>query len=65
MVLILWKIFANQFGSKLLITLFAIWIMVVISRISLKAHYPSDVIGATSLAVLCFTLSQQFFLLLL
>jgi membrane-associated phospholipid phosphatase len=64
MVLIIWKIFASEFGNGLLITLTVIWVMVVISRLSLKAHYPSDVIGATSLAVFCFTLSQQIFLLL-
>ncbi|RHW48609.1 phosphatase PAP2 family protein [Lactobacillus bombicola] len=62
MVLIIWKIFGTKFGNGLIITLAVIWIMVVISRISLKAHYPSDVIGATSLAVFCFTLSQQIFL---
>lgn len=63
MVLIIWKIFANKFGNGLLITLIAVWVMVIISRLSLKAHYPSDIIGATSLAICCFTLSQQIFLL--
>ena len=36
--------------------------MVVISRLSLKAHYPSDILGATSLAIFCFSISQQIFL---
>ncbi|WP_270262321.1 phosphatase PAP2 family protein [Lactobacillus panisapium] len=65
MVLIIWELFGTKFGNGLIITLAVIWIMVVISRISLKAHYPSDVIGATSLAVLCFTLSQHIFIFLL
>ena len=38
--------------------------MVIISRLSLKAHYPSDIIGATSLAIVCFSISQQLFLAL-
>ena len=62
MVLIVWELFGSKFGNGLIITLAVIWIMVVISRISLKAHYPSDVIGATSLALCCFTISQQLFL---
>lgn len=62
MVLIIWKLFGAKLGTGLIITLSAIWLMVVISRLSLKAHYPSDIIGATSLAIFCFSLSQQIFL---
>lgn len=62
MVLIVWELFKARFGAALVIALMAIWIMVVISRISLKAHYPSDVLGATTLAVFCFGISQQLFL---
>ena len=65
MALIIWQIFANQLGNRLLLVLAIIWLMVVISRISLKAHFPSDILGATSLAVLCFSIAQQLLFLII
>jgi len=65
MALIIWRLFAGQLGNRLLWILLAIWLMVVISRISLKAHFPSDIIGATSLAVFCFSISQQLLLMVI
>lgn len=65
MALIVWRLFADTLGSKLLLILILIWMMVVISRISLKAHFPSDILGATSLAVFCFSICQQFLLLII
>ena len=62
MSLILIQLFGDTFGFGFALGIIVIWVMVVISRLSLKAHYPSDVIGATSLAVLCFTISQNIFL---
>lgn len=62
MVLILIQLFSKQFGAIFTITLICIWVMVIISRLSLKAHYPSDVIGAASLSVFCFSICQQIFL---
>ena len=43
----------------MVISIIALWVTVIISRLSLKAHYPSDIIGATSLAIACFSISQQ------
>ncbi len=60
--LILLQLFAKDLGMGFIISIVATWIMVIISRLSLKAHYPSDVIGATSLAIICFSISQQLFL---
>ena len=65
MALIIWRLFAGRLGNRLLWILLAIWLMVVISRISLKAHFPSDIIGATSLAVFCFSISQQILLMVI
>ena len=62
--LILLQLFAKDLGLAFIITVIAVWIMVIISRLSLKAHYPSDIIGATSLAIVCFSISQQLFLAL-
>ena len=59
--LILLQLFAKEFGLIFIIGLIALWVMVIISRLSLKAHYPSDIVGATSLAVVCFSISQQLF----
>lgn len=59
--LILMQLFGPKFGIGFIALLVIIWLMVVISRLSLKAHYPSDIIGATSLAIFCFSISTQFF----
>ncbi|MFJ6921104.1 MAG: phosphatase PAP2 family protein [Lactobacillus crispatus] len=59
--LILLQLFAKEFGLIFIIGIIALWVMVIISRLSLKAHYPSDIVGATSLAVVCFSISQQLF----
>lgn len=64
MVLILQQLFGKQLGGSFLLLLLAAWFLVVISRLSLKAHYPSDILGATSLAVACFSLARQIFFIL-
>lgn len=60
--LIVLQLFAKDLGTGFVIAVVAIWVMVIFSRLSLKAHYPSDVLGATSLAIVCFSISQQLFL---
>ncbi len=60
--LIVLQLFAKDLGTGFVIAVVAIWAMVIFSRLSLKAHYPSDVLGATSLAIVCFNISQQLFL---
>ena len=64
MMLILLQLFGAKLGLGFILFLVAVWVMVIISRLSLRAHYPSDVAGATSLAILCFAISQQVFQLL-
>lgn len=59
MALMVWKIFGNQLGLGLFIFLLVTWLLVVISRLNMRAHYPSDILGATSLAVLCFSIAQS------
>ena len=59
MFLMVWKIFGSQFGAGLFIFLVVSWLLVVISRLNMRAHYPSDILGATSLAVLCFSIAQS------
>lgn len=59
MCLMIWKIFGNQFGVGLFIFLVVSWLLVVISRLNMRAHYPSDILGATSLAILCFSIAQS------
>lgn len=60
--LIVLQLFAKDLGTGFVIVVVALWAMVIFSRLSLKAHYPSDVLGATSLAIVCFSISQQLFL---
>lgn len=60
--LIVLQLFAKDLGIGFVIAVVAIWAMVIFSRLSLKAHYPSDVLGATSLAIVCFSISHQLFL---
>ncbi|MBP2057032.1 membrane-associated phospholipid phosphatase [Lactobacillus colini] len=60
MSLIIWKIFGRQLGLGLFIFLLAAWLLVVVSRLNMRAHYPSDILGATTLGILCFTIAQQF-----
>lgn len=62
--LILLQLFAKELGLAFVIGIIALWIMVIISRLSLKAHYPSDIVGAASLAIICFSISQQLFSIL-
>lgn len=64
MMLILLRLFGAKLGLGFILFLVAVWVMVIISRLSLRAHYPSDVAGATSLTILCFAISQQVFQLL-
>ncbi|WP_297951538.1 phosphatase PAP2 family protein [uncultured Lactobacillus sp.] len=60
--LIVLQLFAKDLGIGFVIVVITLWAMVIFSRLSLKAHYPSDVLGATSLAIVCFSISQQLFL---
>ncbi len=60
--LIVLQLFAKDLGTGFVIVVVALWAMVIFSRLSLKAHSPSDVLGATSLAIVCFSISQQLFL---
>ncbi|MGQ5709490.1 phosphatase PAP2 family protein [Lactobacillus sp. PSON] len=60
--LILIQLFGTKYGLGFISLLIIIWMMVVISRLSLKAHYPSDIIGATSLAICCFSITTQIFM---
>ena len=60
--LIVLQLFGKDLGTGFVIVVVALWAMVIFSRLSLKAHYPSDVLGATSLAIVCFSISQQLFL---
>ena len=62
--LIVLQLFAKDLGTGFVIVVVALWAMVIFSRLSLKAHYPSDVLGATSLAIVCFSISQQLFLVI-
>ncbi|GFZ27679.1 phosphatase PAP2 family protein [Lactobacillus corticis] len=64
LMLILLQLFGAKFGWVFGGAIIAIWLMVIISRLSLKAHYPSDVIGAASLAIFCFSLSNQVLLVI-
>ena len=59
--LILVQLFAKEFGLIFIIRIIALWVRVIISRLSLKAHSPSDIVGATSLAVVCFSISHHLF----
>lgn len=59
MCLVIWKIFGSLAGWWLLVVLVASWLLVVISRLNMRAHYPSDVLGATSLAIFCFYIVQS------
>lgn len=59
MSLMIWKIFGKQFGIGLFIILFVAWLLVVFSRLNTRAHYPSDIFGATMLGILCFVIAQQ------
>ncbi len=58
--LIIWQIYGGLFGITLFLGLLALWFLVVFSRIVLKAHYPSDIVGATALSVFCFLLTIPF-----
>lgn len=63
--LILLQLFGAKLGIGFILLLIVVWLMVVVSRLSLKAHYPSDIIGATSLAICCFSISTQFFTMII
>lgn len=64
MALIILQLFSPKMGAGLAVVLLILWLMVVVSRLRLRAHYPSDILGATSLAVLCFAVAQQILLAL-
>jgi membrane-associated phospholipid phosphatase len=58
--LIIWQIYGGILGVSLFFVLFSLWCLVVFSRIILKAHYPSDIVGATALSIFCFLLTMPF-----
>lgn len=64
MALIILQVFGQKMGLGLAAALLILWVLVVISRLSLKAHYPSDILGATTLAIVCFSLAQRVLLAL-
>lgn len=57
--LMLWRIFGKRGGLILFVGIMAVWILVALSRLNTRAHYPSDIIGATTLGIFCFTIAQQ------
>lgn len=61
--LIIWQVFGKSGGLWLLLPILITWILVVISRLKTRAHYPSDIIGATTLGFFCFAIAQQFLML--
>ena len=61
--LIIWQLFGKSGGLLLLVVILSIWILVVISRLKTNAHYPSDIVGATTLGFFCFAIAQQFLML--
>ena len=61
--LIIWHLFGKFGGFLLLLIIISTWFLVVISRLKTKAHYPSDIIGATTLGFFCFAIAQQFLML--
>lgn len=61
MCLIIYSLLKNEYQNYLIAFLVIYWISVVISRLNLRAHYPSDVLGAAALSVFCFTISQSIY----
>ncbi|QNQ81502.1 phosphatase PAP2 family protein [Lactobacillus sp. PV034] len=61
--LMLWHLFGKSGGLLLFLIIIATWLLVVISRLKTKAHYPSDIIGATTLGFFCFAIAQQLLVL--
>lgn len=59
MLLILLQLFSAQFGWVFVVLLLVLWLLIVFSRLRLQAHYPSDILGAASLAICCFSLAEE------
>ena len=51
----------REFDQFFAVILLVYWLFVVISRLNLRAHYPSDVLGAVALSVFCFTVVQTIY----
>ncbi len=61
MCLILYALLRREFDQFFAVILLIYWLFVVISRLNLRAHYPSDVLGAAALSVFCFTVVQTIY----
>lgn len=61
MCLILYALLRREFDQLFAVILLIYWLFVVISRLNLRAHYPSDVLGAVALSVFCFTVVQTIY----
>lgn len=61
MCLILYALLRRILPEFFSIFLIVYWLFVVISRLNLRAHYPSDVLGAVALSVFCFTVVQSIY----
>lgn len=59
MALILLQLFSKQLGLTFVIAIVVLWLLIINSRLHLKAHYPSDILAATSLAIGCFSLAEE------
>lgn len=64
MCLILYTLLRRITTSYLPLILLIYWAFVVVSRLNLRAHYPSDVLGAVALSVFCFTVMQTLYAVL-
>lgn len=61
MCLILYALLRREFDQFFAVILLIYWLFVVISRLNLRAHYPSDVLGAVALSVFCFAVVQTIY----
>lgn len=61
--LIIWHLFGKVGGLLLFLAIVGMWFLVVMSRLKTRAHYPSDIVGATTLGFFCFAIAQQFLML--
>lgn len=64
MLLMLLQLFNGSWGWIFDLMLLVIWLLIIASRLSLKAHYPSDIVGAATLALLCFGIAEEFVFLI-
>ena len=62
MALMFQMLFINHWGH---IVILLIWLLVIVSRLTLHAHYPSDVIGALLLAYVWWIGAELLYLLIM